>query len=332
MLCGNNGLSGFADSRTTYETFKNLDFISSQELFMTPTTALADIVMPVASWLEADAVFSGPTLADHVILCQQKTAEPIGECKPDEIILMELCRRMGKDYGADTLEEIHEEQLSHVRARYPAHADIDMKRLRELGHISVPIEYGQYEKRGRFNTNTGKVELYSTEMERFGYDPLPYYKESPESPLSRPDLLARYPLILNTGERSRFFFLSENRQMKSLRKREPYPIALLHPDTADRYGVEDGDWISIETLRGKITQKAHVTDTMMKGVVNCRIGWWLPERKGDPTYGIFEVNANVLTSMKPPFDPAIGTYQLRALLCRIEKNNDANDEMYAPGF
>jgi anaerobic selenocysteine-containing dehydrogenase len=299
---------------------------------MTPTTALADIVLPAASWLETDAVYSGPSLADHVILCQQKTVEPIGECKQDEIILMELCKRMGKDYGADTLEEIHDGQLSYIRENYPEYADLNMKRLREYGHVSVPIEYGRYEKRGGFHTNTGKVELYSTEMERFGYDPLPYYAESPESPLSRPDLLDRYPLILNTGERSRFFFLSENRQMKSLRRRDPYPIASLHSETAAKYGVADGDWIDIESPRGRITQKAEVTDTMMKGVVNCRIGWWLPERKDDSTYGLFEVNANVLTSMAPPFDPAIGTYQLRALLCRIEKNCGVCDAMYEPGF
>jgi anaerobic selenocysteine-containing dehydrogenase len=330
MLCGNNGLSGFADSKRTYETFKNLDFISSQELFMTPTTALADIVLPVASWLETDAVFSGPTLADHVILCQQKAVQPIGECKPDEIILMELCRRMGKDYGADTLEEIHEGQLAHIREQYPEYADLTMARLRERGHVSVPITYEQYKERGHFRTNTGKVELYSTEMERFGYDPLPYYEEPPESPVSRPDLLARYPLILNTGERSLFFFLSENRQMQSLRKREPYPLARLHPETAAEYGVGNGDWIWIESPRGRITQKAELTDTMLKGVVNCSIGWWLPERREDPTYGLFEINANVLTSMRPPYDPAIGTYQLRALLCRIEKNESVRDERRRP--
>jgi anaerobic selenocysteine-containing dehydrogenase len=111
---------------------------------------------------------------------------------------------------------------------------------------------------------------------------------------------------------------------------EPYPIASLHPETAEKYGIADGDWIWIESPRGRITQKAKVTDAMMKGVVNCRIGWWLPERKNDPTYGLFEVNANVLTSMQPPYDPAIGTYQLRALLCRIEKNTGACDADYDP--
>ncbi|MDR0851134.1 MAG: molybdopterin-dependent oxidoreductase, partial [Clostridiales Family XIII bacterium] len=331
MLCGNNGLSGFADSRSTYETFQKPDFIASIELFMTPTTALADIVLPAASWLEVDAVYSAPSIADHVILSQQKVVEPIGECKQDEVILMELCKRIGKDYGADTLTELHEGQLSFIRKNYPEFADLNMYKLRELGHVSVPVEYERYKKRGKFMTNTGKVELYCTEMEKYGYDPLPYYEEPPESPVSRPDLLDRFPLILNTGERSPFFFISENRQMPALRKHNPYPVVQLHPNTAAKYGIRDGDWIWIESLRGRITQKAKVTDSMLEGVVNCQIGWWLPERKGDTTYGLFEINANVLTGRNPPFDPAIGTYQLRALLCRIEKNETVSDADYDPG-
>lgn len=336
MLCGNNGLNGFADSKMTYESFKNIDFICSQELFMTPTTMLADIVLPAASWLEVNAVYSGPTFADHVILGQQAVVPQIAERKQDELIFIELCRRMGKDYGADSLAKIHETQLNNVRASYPEYADLNMSRLYELGHVTVPIEYQRYKQRASrgekpFRTSTGKIELYSTVLEGLGIDPLPYYQEPPESPLSQPELCKEFPIILNTGERSPYFFISENRQMPSLRKMNPYPLVQLHPDTAAEYGISDGDWIYIESPRGKITQKAKVTDTMLPGVVNCQIGWWFPERKNDSTYGLFEVNANVLTSMAPPFDPAIGTYQLRAMLCRISRNDDVTDADFDPG-
>ena len=76
----------------------------------------------------------------------------------------------------------------------------------------------------------------------------------------------------------------------------------------------------IETRRGRITQKARVTDKMKPGVVNCQIGWWLPEEQTLPYFGAFAVGANVLTTMDPPFDPCMGTYQLRGLLCRIAPN------------
>ncbi|MBR2716576.1 MAG: dehydrogenase, partial [Oscillospiraceae bacterium] len=205
--------------------------------------------------------------------------------------------------------------------------------LRETGWAAVPIEYERYKARAArgekaFNTPSGKVELYSQAMEAFGFDPLPCYAEPPESPVSRPDLAAEYPLVLTTGTRINAFFLSEQRQVPSLRRMNPWPLATLHPDTAAQYGVKDGEWIYIETQRGRITQKARVTRDMRPGVVNCQIGWWLPEMKDRPYFGAFEVNANVLTSMDPPFDPCMGTYQLRGLLCRIYPNPEGRDEDY----
>jgi len=336
MLCGNNGLSGFADSKYTLETLKKLDFICSQELFMTPTTQLADVVLPVACWLEVDAVYSGPTFADWAILSQQHVVKPLYERKQDEVIFIELAKRLGKDYGAESLDEILDSQLDFLRQNYPQYRNFTLKDLRKTGHITVDIKYEQYKERARkgqkaFNTPTGKVELYSTVMERFGYDPLPYYEEPPESPVSSPELHRKYPLILNTGERSRYFFLSENRQMPSLRKMNPYPLVEINRETAKEYGIEDGDWVYIESPRGRITQKAKLSDDMKKGVVNCQIGWWFPERENDTTYGLFEVNANVLTSMQAPYDPAMGTYQLRGLLCRIWKNEDVSDKDFDPG-
>ena len=116
--------------------------------------------------------------------------------------------------------------------------------------------------------------------------------------------------------------------MPSLRKMNPVPLCTLHPETAAQYGIEDGKWMFIETPRGKITQKARVTEDMKPGVVNCQIGWWMPEEREKPFFGSYEVNANVLTTMEPPFDPCMGTYQLRGLLCRIAPNPEGKDEEY----
>lgn len=239
---------------------------------------------------------------------------------------------MGKDWGARNLDEILDKRLDRLRT-FPGYENFTLEELREKGWAAVPIEYEQYKARAArgekaFNTPSGKVELYSHIMEDFGFDPLPDYSEPPESPVSRPDLAKDYPLVLTTGTRINAFFLSEHRQMPSLRKMNPVPRATLHPDTAEAYGIEDGAWIYIESPRGRITQKARVTDKMRPGVVNCQIGWWMPEAAEKPYFGAFEVNANVLTAMDPPFDPAMGTYQLRGLLCRIYPNPGATDEEY----
>ena len=106
------------------------------------------------------------------------------------------------------------------------------------------------------------------------------------------------------------------RQIKSLRKTHPDPLVEIHPKTAEERGIKDGDWVFIENVRGKIKQKAKLTEGIHPKVVNCEHAWWFPE-KGRPEYGVWESNVNLLTSNKPPYDPAMGTYQLRALLCEV---------------
>ena len=81
--------------------------------------------------------------------------------------------------------------------------------------------------------------------------------------------------------------------------------------------MKDGQWIWIETRRGRITQKARLTEDVAPNVVHVEQGWWFPE-ENDPEHGVWRSNANVLTDIGEPYDPAMGTYQLRALLCRIE--------------
>jgi len=98
----------------------------------------------------------------------------------------------------------------------------------------------------------------------------------------------------------------------------PEPLVEIHPQTVKQAEVRDGDWVWIETLRGRIKQKAKVTDGIKPNVVNVQHGWWFPEEAA-PEYGLWKSNANVLTSNAPPYDPAMGTYQLRALLCKIYK-------------
>ncbi len=92
----------------------------------------------------------------------------------------------------------------------------------------------------------------------------------------------------------------------------------IHPETAAAQNINDGDWVWIETKRGKIQQKALITDGIDPRVINVQHGWWFPEEPG-PLYGVWKSNANVLTNNLPPYDPAIGTYQLRALLCKVYK-------------
>lgn len=321
---GNNGLVSYANSKSVYQALMGLDFIMAMDIYMTPTAELADIVLPAATWLELDEMIAVPTGAPRVVLAQQQVVR-MWECRSDEEVLAELGRRLNLDYDDESVEDILNRQLQAAGMLHKKFEGITFRELKQKGFISVPIKYKKYKIEG-FRTGSGKIELASAYLEKLGYDPLPYYQEPPESPVSTSELAEEYPLILITGGRSPYYFHSEYRQISSLRQREPEPLVEIHPETAKKQNIKAGDWVWIETRRGRIKQKAVLTRGIDPRVVNVQHGWWFPEKPG-PEYGVWESNANVLTDNAPPYDPAIGTYQLRALLCKIYPVSDKDMEI-----
>ena len=309
LVFGNNTLATYANASLVRESLMKLDFVVCADLFMTPTAELADIVLPAASWPELDEIAGLPTVAANVVLAQQKAVR-IGECKSDEEIFVELARRMKLPVGTESVEDVLNSQLA------AGGLAITFDELKQKGFVKVPLKYRKFEQDG-FKTPTGKIELYSTRFEALGYSPLPYYKEPPESPISAPGVAKDYPLVLTTGGRIPYFFNSEHRQLANLRKAHRDPVAEIHPQTASRYGIANGQWMWIATRRGRMRQKAKFSNGIDPRVVSAQHGWWFPE-EGPPDYGIWKSNVNLLTDNQPPYDPAMGTYQLRGLLCRVE--------------
>ncbi len=310
LVFGNNTLTTYANSALVYESLMKLDFMVCADLFMTPTAELADIVLPAAAWPEIDQLAGLPTVAANVVLANQRAVR-IGECMADEEIFVALARRMKLPVGTESVEEVLNSQLARGGLA------ITFAELKEKGSVMVPFKYRKYED-GGFKTPTGKIELYATRFEAMGYAPLPDYEEPPESPVSRPDVAEDYPLVLTTGARIPYFFNSEHRQIENLRKAHRHPTAEIHPETAARYGIGKGDWMWIETRRGRIRQRARLTTGIDPRVIAAEHGWWFPEDPA-PEYGVWRSNVNLLTDNQPPYDPAMGTYQLRALLCRVAR-------------
>lgn len=306
MIFGSNPLVTVANPRMVYQALMSLDTLVVTDLFMTPTAALADYVLPAAFWPEVNQIMELPYVSENAVVAQQRVLQ-FEECRQDEEIMIDLARRLKLPGHEDSLEDILNHRLEPLGIRFE-----DLKRE---GIVYPPHGYYKYQGKG-FRTPSGKVELYSRALERMGYDPLPVYREPPESPVSRPDMAGRFPLVLTTGGRRAEYFHSELRQIESLRHRRPFPAAEIHPDTAGIRNIADGDWVEIISPRGKIRMRAVVTEDIRKDVVNIDHGWWFPE-KSESGFGIWESNANMLTSDQPPFDPAFGTYQLRALLCEI---------------
>jgi anaerobic selenocysteine-containing dehydrogenase len=105
-----------------------------------------------------------------------------------------------------------------------------------------------------------------------------------------------------------------------LRRLHSDPIAIVHQETASKLGIDDGDWIYIETAMGRIKQKVSLSTSVDERVVVADLGWWFPEKGISELYGWAESNYNVLTDNKPPFSPDIGSANLRGLLCKIYKS------------
>jgi anaerobic selenocysteine-containing dehydrogenase len=310
ILCGTNPVVTRANAKEAYEALKKLEFLVVIDFFLTPTAEVADIFLPSGTWLEQNHV------ADNwkrhgFVLARQKCVE-IGECWQDHKILLELGKRMGQPWW-DTVEDALDYLLEP--------SGLTWEQFKEKGYLQGEMVYYKYKQRG-FSTPTKKLELYSTVLEDWGYDPLPKYTEIPESPVSRPDLLKDYPYILNAGLRTPTFFHSANRNIPWLREIRPHPIAEIHPETAKKHGVKDGQWVYIESPRGRIKQRAKLNDGIDPRVIAAEHGWWFPEIK-DPGHGWDISNVNLLTdNAYATLDPAIGSTNLRVCLCNIFPGED----------
>lgn len=318
MFCGGgNPVLNMQNVKSVWESMKNnLDLFVVADFFMTPTAEIADYVLPAAHWLERDDTCD--LLYMNYVAARQKVIEPAGECWHDMKMSMELVKKIPwADRTFLPWDDVDEFNEALVKE-----AGFTFKEFKAKSCIMkmVPLKYKKYQENG-FNTPTGKVELYSTTFEKHGYDPLPFYKEPPESPVSTPELLKDYPFVLYTGGRHIEYFHSEGRQIPALRKRVPDPLVEIHPDTAREAGLEDGDWVWIETPQVKgerVKFKARLTTNVHPKMVHARHGWWFPEKPA-PEHGCFESNINVITTDDPPREEICASVRTRGTLCRIYK-------------
>lgn len=241
----------------------------------------------------------------HIDMWQRRVVEPIGECRSnwDFVVGVAQTIGLGEFFPWQSLEEYVDWELKE------SGKGITVEQLKQspdgIVKIYPPAElYKKYEKKG-FRTPSGKVELYSSILEEFGYDPLPIYREPTESPLSQPVLAQEYPLICNNGMKPLVHTHSQFHELPCIKETFPEPYAALNPATASQYGVQEGEWIAVESPRASVTLKAKTTKAVPPGTVFIPHGW------REPRY-------NDLTDDKM-VDPIGGGFSTRAFLCRIEK-------------
>ncbi len=305
------------NSRLIHDALKSLDLYVVNDFFMTPSAELADYVLPAANWLERPRVYDNA--GEETSLYAGEAALPASipgeyDHKTDYEIFRGLAIRLG--FGEFFRWRNMEETIDHrLKPMEMSFQDF----MARGGYEFPPDTYKKYEKMGGFATPTGKLELYCTVIEKLGYEPLPPFQESFENPISRPDLAAEYPLMLTTGGRFKWNFHSEYFQVPSIRRRHPDPLVQVHPDTAGRLGINDGDWVWIENTRGKVRMKCRCFDGIDPRVVHAEHGWWFPEKAAkESLHGAFESNINVLIDDEH-CDPVHGGWAAKTGLCKIYK-------------
>jgi len=313
IVSGTSILTAWPEPSRWRRALAALDLLVTINRFPTADSAYADLVLPATTMFEIE---SYQEYHGHVEL-RRRVIEPVGEARNDSLIFAELAARLG--YGErwpQTERGMVELALEGTGITYDELAaspgGVDLPR--------PPRRYRKYETgrlrpdgRPGFNTPTGRFEIASEWLRGHGYEPLPVYTEPTEGPLASPELACRYPLVLNSGARTKADFRSQHHNIPSLVAMQPCPLVHLHTADAAARGIAEGDEVDVVTLRGRVRFKAHVTDDIVPGAVEANMGG------GGPLGPAAWRNANVndLTDASN-FDPISGFPVYKALLCEVE--------------
>ena len=309
-------LLNYGGSKLAYDAFTSaeLELLVVMDLWQTPTAQLADYVLPAADFLEKPELSMRWGLARFVSMGQQ-AAGPLGDRHDDYDLWSALGRRLLEPADwPETVEEMYDRFLAPSGRSFAEWASGERN-----WHPQPRRRWRSYEERG-FATESGKVELIPRFLERFGIDPRPTYTGPP---YARPDVddESAYPLQMLTGSRVLAYMGSTLRQARRLRALHPDPIVEIHPETADLYGISDGDWVVIERPEGSIRQRAKITDDIRAGTVNVTGYWWDPSRRPGPDLsGAWESNANSITPSDPALSSFVGDQPLRGMRCRVRRD------------
>ncbi|MFV0435910.1 MAG: molybdopterin-dependent oxidoreductase [Desulfopila sp.] len=314
LVLGASILTSWPNPVLWQKAFDALDFMVCIDRQLTRDAAWADVVLPASTSFEQESYcFYG-----NAIRLREKLIEPVGDSKPSFTILVELAEKLG--YA----EQFPRSEMA-LLDRVLTGTGITRRQLEEAPHHTVrlkaePMVYRKWEKgllrqdgKPGFATPSGKFEIGSTLLAEMGYDSLPEYQESFETPVSQPQLSARFPLVLGTGP-FKPDMKSCLRAIPDFIERYPDPMVQMNPQDAKERGLVAGDLVVIKTVRANVEMRVDITDDIMAGFV------YAPAGGGGPlgTESWRRANVNALTDLEQ-FDPISGFPIYKTLLCEVRK-------------
>ena len=360
-----NKLAMLGNAESWYEATKNIDFIGHLYMYPTSFTVdCCDMLFPCLEWLEYPT--GTATNGNYVTLRQEVVHLFEGVQEPTWWAMLAyrlaqkghpLCEAgFAEDYPTPYWTDLDEyinkaycdltgmEYHEWARSFKPYKAISDEEYVQSGWNTNEAID----EKTGLpagFGTTSGKCEVYAESSTREGfegstlrnsatdwkpaseyYDPLPYFLEPEESPLTDEE----YPLVMTQG-RVTWYHHGTLRNVAYLREMYPVPLISMNPIDAEKYGIADQDWVKVSSRRGTVTARACVTEGMLPGVVH-QERFWNPEMfdASNTTFsaGWREMNVNMLTKNDGRFSPECGTYTLRGFQVKVERTDSAPEGVW----
>lgn len=281
-ILGENPVLTDPDASHVEKALRSLDFLVVQDIFLTETARLADVVLPGASFAEKEGTF---TNTERRVQLVEKAIDPPGEARPDWQIIKEIMERLGYPAPYSSPEEI----MAEIARVTPIYAGITYGRLKEKG-LQWPVPHPEH---------PGTPILHKEKFTRgLGQFQAVHYLP----PAEEPD--EEYPFLFTTGRLLYHYHTVISRKARGLEEICSEPVVEINPDDAARLGIEDGEVVEIVSRRGKVKVKAWVTNRVPPKVVFMSFHFW-------------EAAANFLTI--PALDPVAKIPEYKTCAVQVRK-------------
>jgi formate dehydrogenase major subunit len=287
-VLGENPLQSEADQALTRHRLESLDCLIVQDIFLTATAQMADVVFPAAAgWCESDGTV---TNSERRVQRVRKAVEPPAGARDDVAILFELARRMGHDWGVPHAESIWDE----LRALSPAHTGMSYARLEAERGLQWPC----YDE-----NHPGEMFLHGRLWERPLNGPrVAFHPVEHDPPVER--LSAEFPMRLTTGRRLDDYNtgVQTSGYASPMRRGETIDLS---PEDAERLGVKGGELVRVSSRRGGVEVPARIDEALRPGLT-----FMTPHFQDEVATNILTIDAT---------DPRSGTAEFKAAAVRVER-------------
>ncbi|MCD8339980.1 MAG: molybdopterin-dependent oxidoreductase [Burkholderiales bacterium] len=355
-----NKLGVLANVKAWAEASKNVDFICHMFMYPTSMSTLADMLLPATEWLETNMLVENL----NKVFARQPVTHT-WETEDETLMWSKLAKRCA-ELGLENCKRAWDpEFMGDEEPYFDSMKELMDRRLKKRINMTwdellacQPYEFMPYDKWNTyyvykqtdpktglpkgFGTSSKKVECYGDcyiTLGRTGkpyaldddvppasvdYDPLPYYVIPEENPYN--DYGKEYPLVMTNG-RLPMYHHGTLRNIPYIREIYPVPEIWVNPVDCQKYGVKQGDWVWVESPRGKVRAVCRETIGVQPGQVY-QERFWTPETLNTPTKGYLDCNVNVLSRSDGPYNQKVGTYTLRGYQVKISKADSAPEGVW----